>query len=250
MAGLPLVEMACGGLRLLFSSTSSFALSTASLRSPSLDSQIRWMHPLPFVMDVLCSGLRCVAFLGQVMSHFRLVVIQQIRVWHDNHWDIQPPCVQNCARALGKKKRQLAFRKNIQSEIGWCLPAWPMMRPLDRSLPDALQRVISSIERLSLDANISIEKDVGMSSFRLSTFAAAHGSSGPHWTRRSVKPCAAKWRQKSRSRTAVVSLLKPTVAPTVTRQYLLVPFAAAIFVHYSGRDATGKVGTRGVSEAE
>lgn len=43
--------------------------------------------------DVLCFGLCGIAFLSQVLSHFRLVIIQQIRVGHDDHGDIEPPSI-------------------------------------------------------------------------------------------------------------------------------------------------------------
>lgn len=71
-------------------------------------------------------------------------------------------------------------------------------------------------------SKMSMLRPRGASSLRAINSLLAHETSGPHCTRSSVKPCEAKYFQKTGSRAASVSFLKPTVAPTVTRQNRLV----------------------------
>lgn len=101
------------------------------------------------------------------------------------------------------------------------LPACAMIIPATLApSPPALQSAISSIIRFFRVSNTSTENPLGNSSCRADTRAEAQSTSGPHWTRSAVKLFDERNVQKAGSRTVSVRALKPTVAPTVTRQVL------------------------------
>ena len=99
------------------------------------------------------------------------------------------------------------------------IPACDMTSPRRRCPETGLQSIISSFIRFLLVSKASTVIPAGTSSTWDESSALAQVMSGPHWIRSAVKPWELRYSQKVGRKTTLVSSSKPTVAPTVTRQF-------------------------------